>query len=125
MPLAPLGSRLNEEGVTIYPGPALHLSSITIGADSRDVVQRSRPDVKSAHAQIEFSPIIQKVALLFKILSRMISTGLVRLVHDNPVDPAMNIISPVYTRPLTRIPMRIKLIRVRVNALIRIAIRIT
>ena len=33
--------------------------------------------------------------------------------------------SPVYTRPLTRIRIRIKLIRVRVNALIRIAIRVT
>ena len=33
--------------------------------------------------------------------------------------------SPVYTRPLTRIRTRIKLIRVRVNALIRIAIRVT
>ena len=34
-------------------------------------------------------------------------------------------LSPVYTRPLTRIRIRIKLIRVRVNALIRIAIRVT
>jgi len=32
--------------------------------------------------------------------------------------------SPIYTRPLTRIPIRIKLIRVRVNALIRILTRI-
>ena len=33
--------------------------------------------------------------------------------------------SPVYTRPLTRVPIRIKLIRVHVNALIGIAIRVT
>ena len=33
--------------------------------------------------------------------------------------------SPVYTRPLTQIPIRIKLIWVRVNALIWIAIQVT
>ena len=38
-----------------------------------------------------FHQLFEKVALLFKILSQIISTGLVRLVHDNPVDPAMNI----------------------------------
>ena len=34
-------------------------------------------------------------------------------------------LSPVYTRPLTRIRIQIKLIRVHVNALIRIVIRVT
>ena len=38
--------------------------------------------------------------------------------------PYFVVLSPVYTRPLTRIRIRIKLIRVRVNALIRIPIRI-
>ena len=33
--------------------------------------------------------------------------------------------SPVYMRPLTQIPIQIKLIRVRVNALIWIAIQVT
>ena len=33
--------------------------------------------------------------------------------------------SPVYTRPLTWIPIRIKLIQVCVNTLIQIAIRVT
>ena len=34
------------------------------------------------------------------------------------------LLSPVYTRPLTRIPIQIKLIQVHVNTLIQIAIRV-
>ena len=37
----------------------------------------------------------------------------------------IHLLSPVYTRPLTQIPIRIKLTQVHVNALLWIAIRVT
>ena len=46
-------------------------------------------------------------------------------VASLPEGKSLSLYSSVYTRPLTRILIRIKLIRVRVNTLIRIAIWVT